>query len=137
MPEPQPEQPGVSSAVQSVAERLSNLARLETELASREFRRKMRSRLIAVFLVITSAVLLGFAVAAALAAIAAGFATFVDPWLAILILVGILVGASAAFLIPALIIFRRAEAPTPDQALEEARATAQVLTRSAAEQRSD
>lgn len=137
MPEPQPDQPGVSSAVQSVTERLTAIARLEAELASREFRRKMRSRLIAIMLAATSAVLIGFAVAALLAAIAAGFATIVDPWLAVLILVGILLAAAAVFLIPAVIIFRRAEAPTPDQALEEARATAQVLTSSASEQPSD
>lgn len=127
MPERQPEPPGVSNALQSVTERLSAIAKLEGELAGREVNRKMRKLLVAIVLAISGAVLLGLAVVVALAAIAAGLATAVDPWLAILILFGGLVAVALAVLIPALIIFRRAEAPKPDQALEEARATAAVL----------
>ena len=113
--------------MQSVTERLSAIAKLEGELASREVSRSVRKLVAALVLAIAGAVLLGLAVVVALAAIAAGLQTAFDPWLAILILFGGLIVVAVAILIAAAILFRRAKSPRPEQTLEEARATAAVL----------
>jgi hypothetical protein len=118
---------GVAAGVHEIAERAGTLARLEMELASFELRRKAAALGGGVGL-LAVAVLLGlFALGFLLATAAAGLATALPTWLALLIVVVslVLVAVVAAALGAALL--RRATPPVPEQALDEARLTGDAL----------
>ena len=93
-PETEHETPGLGATVKSVSERASSLVRLELELAALELKRKVASLGVGIGLALAAAVLLVFALGFGLATIAAGIATAVAWWLALLIVtVGIVLVA--------------------------------------------
>ena len=121
------ETPGLGATVKSVSERASSLVRLELELAALELKRKVSSLAVGIGLALTAAVLLVFALGFGLATIAAGIATAVDWWLALLIVtVGIvLVAGLLGFL--GMRSIKKGTPPVPEQAIEEAKLTSEAL----------
>ena len=126
-PETEHETPGLGATVKSVSERASSLVRLELELAALELKRKAASLGVGIGLAVTAAVLLVFGLGFGLATIAAGLATAVAWWLALLIVtVGIvLVAALLAFL--GVRAIKKGTPPVPEQALAEAKLTTEAL----------
>jgi len=126
-PETEHETAGLGSTVKSVSEHASSLVRLELELAALELKRKAASLGVGIGLALTAAVLLVFGLGFGLATIAAGIATAVAWWLALLIVtVGIvLVAALLAFL--GVRAIKKGTPPVPEQALAEAKLTTEAL----------
>src|SRR4051812_50103295 len=87
-PETEHENPGLGATVKSVSERASALVRLELELAALELKRKVASLAVGIGLALTAAVLMVFALGFGLATIAAGIATALPWWAALLIVTG-------------------------------------------------
>jgi uncharacterized membrane protein YqjE len=126
-PETEHETPGLGATVKSVSERASSLVRLELELAALELKRKVSSLAVGIGLALTAAVLLVFALGFGLATIAAGIATAVDWWLALLIVtVGIVLVAGLLGLL-GLRSIKKGTPPVPEQAIEEAKLTSEAL----------
>ena len=121
------ETPGLGATVKSVSERASSLVRLELELAALELKRKVSSLAVGIGLALTAAVLLVFAVGFGLATIAAGIATAVSWWIALLIVtVGIvLVAALLGWL--GMRSIQKGTPPVPEQAIKEAKLTSEAL----------
>ena len=123
---------GIRSSARRVAAHASALARLERELARSELKGKSASMGAGAGVALAAVVLLPFALAAGLAAAAAALALVVALWLALLI-----VFAATLLLVVALVgisvgLFRRGAPLKPEQALEEARLTKNVLRRARA-----
>ena len=126
-PETEHDAPGLGATVKSVSERASALVRLELELAALELKRKASSLAVGIGLALGAAVLLVFAVGFGLATIAAGIATAVSWWLALLIVtVGILLVAGLLGLLGVWKI-KQGTPPVPEQALAEAKLTTEAL----------
>jgi Putative Actinobacterial Holin-X, holin superfamily III len=121
------ESDGFGAAAKQVAEHASALARLEMELASLEIKRKIGTLGLGIGLAVAAATLLWFAIGFGLAAAAAGLATVLAWWLALLIVFAVLllVGAVVGFV--ALGRIKRGSPPVPEQAIEEAKRTTTVL----------
>jgi uncharacterized membrane protein YqjE len=126
-PETEHENPGLGATVKSVSERASSLVRLELELAALELKRKVTSIAVGLGLALTAAVLLVFALGFGLATIAAGIATAVSWWLALLIVTAgiVLVASLLAFL--GVRAIKKGTPPVPEQALMEAKLTTDAL----------
>ena len=121
------ETPGLGATVKSVSERASSLVRLELELAALELKRKVASLGIGIGLALAAAVLLVFALGFGLATIAAGIATAVAWWLALLIVtVGIVLVAGLLGWLGMRSI-QKGTPPVPEQAIEEAKLTTEAL----------
>ena len=126
-PETEHESPGLGATVKSVSERASSLVRLELELAALELKRKASSIAIGLGLALGAVVLLVFALGFALATIAAGIATAVAWWLALLIVtVGILLVAGLLGFLGKRAI-EKGTPPVPEQAIAEAKLTTEAL----------
>jgi uncharacterized membrane protein YqjE len=126
-PETEHEQPGLGATVKSVSERASALVRLELELAALELKRKVASLAVGIGLALTAAVLLVFALGFGLATIAAGIATAVSWWVALLIVTAgiVLVAGLLGFL--GVRAIKKGTPPVPEQALMEAKLTTEAL----------
>jgi hypothetical protein len=118
---------GVGAAVHEVTERARTLVRLETELAALELRRKVTSLGVGAVLLAVGAVVALFAIGFLLATVAAGLATFLPTWLALLLVAAALVLGAAALGVAGLSFLRRGVPPVPEQAVEEARLTGEAL----------
>ena len=117
----------LGSAAKDVAEHASALVRLEIELAKLEISRKLGSLGIGVGLGAGAALFGLYAVGFLLATIAAGLATVVDVWLALLIVTLFLLVVTG---ILGLLGFKRIQKgapPVPEQAIEEAKLTTEAL----------
>ena len=126
-PETEHESPGLGATVKSVSEGTSTLVRLELELAALELKRKASSIAIGIGLALGAVVLLVFALGFALATIAAGIASAVAWWLALLIVtVGILLLAGLLGLLGKRAI-EKGTPPVPEQAIAEAKLTTEAL----------
>jgi hypothetical protein len=125
--DPQPGQTGVGAAAKQVAEHASALARLELELAAIELKRKAAALGLGAALLIGAAVCCVFLLGFALAALAAGLATFVATWVALLIVTGGLALIVALLGLVGLATIRKGTPPVPEQALAEARKTSDAL----------
>src|SRR5438067_9520551 len=118
---------GVGASARSVAEHASALARLELELAGLELKRKLASLGVGIGLLVTAAVLGLFVLGFGLAAAAAGIATVLPAWAALLIVTGGLVGLAALLGLLGVARLRKGAPPVPEQAIAEARKTAEAL----------
>ena len=126
-PETEHETPGLGATVKSVSERASSLVRLELELAALEVKRKIASLGIGIGLALAAAVLLVFALGFGLATIAAGIATALPWWAALLIVtVGVLLIAGVLGMLGVRAI-KKGTPPVPEQALREAKLTTEAL----------
>ena len=128
MPTPETEQQqGVGKATKSVAEHASALVRLELELAALELKRKLISFAMGIGLVLGALLFLLYALGFGLAAAAAGIATAVPLWGALLIVAGglfVLTMLLGAF---GLMALKRGTPPVPEQAIREAKLTTEAL----------
>jgi putative superfamily III holin-X len=125
--ETEQEPTGLGASAKLVAERASTLVRLEMELAALELKRKAIKLAAGIGLAVGAAVLLLYALGFGLAAAAAGIATALPVWGALLIVMGgvfvlaMVIGAIAAFLLS------RGTPPVPEQAIAEAKLTTEAL----------
>jgi uncharacterized membrane protein YqjE len=126
-PETEPESPALGTSAKSVAEHASTLVRLEMELAALELKRKASQLGIGIGLASGAALFLVFGLGFALATIAAGIATALPWWAALLIVTaGILVVAAILGLLGARLI-NKGTPPVPEQAITEAKLTTEAL----------
>jgi hypothetical protein len=118
---------GVSGAAKQVAEHASSIAKLEIELALLELKKKGMSFAIGIALAVGAALFALFMLGFAFATVAAALATFLDTWLALLIVTGAL-GALAGLLgLLALGRFKKGTPPVPEQAIREAKLTTEAI----------
>ena len=127
MPTRETDSQGVGAAVKEVAERASAVVRLELELATLELKRKVVSLGLGIGFAIGAAVMLLFLVGFAYAAAAAALALVLPTWAALLVVTGILLFKVALLAGLALNRIRRGTPPVPEQAIREARLTAEAL----------
>ena len=126
-PETEHETAGLGSTVKSVSEHASSLVRLELELAALEVKRKIASLGIGIGLALAAAVLLVFALGFGLATIAAGIATTLPWWAALLIVtIGIILVAALLGWLGRRSI-QKGTPPVPEQAIAEAKLTTEAL----------
>ena len=118
---------GVGPAAKQVAEHASSLARLELELAILELKKKVAALGIGIGLGGGAVLFVVFALGFTFATIAAGLATAMSPWLALLITTAILFVLSGLLAVLAVTLIQKATPPIPEQAIEEARLTTEAL----------
>lgn len=112
-----------------VAEHASALVRLELELASIEMKGKATNLGVGFGLAAGAAVVAVFGVGFLFATIAAGLATFLDWWLALLIVTLGLFAVMAILGLVAVSKFKKGTPPLPEQAIREAKLTTASLKR--------
>jgi hypothetical protein len=118
---------GVGGAAKQVAEHASAIARLEIELASLELKKKATSLGIGAGLFVGAAVLALFMVGFLFATLAAGLATFLPWWLALLI-VTLFLGLLVATLgLIGRSRIQKGSPPVPEQAIREAKLTGEAI----------
>jgi uncharacterized membrane protein YqjE len=118
---------GLGASAKEVAEHASSLARLELELATLELKRKVTALAVGIGLGVGAALFAFFGLGFLFATIAAALATFLDTWLALLIVtVGLLVLAGILGLL-AVGRIKRGTPPVPEQAIREAKLTTAAL----------
>lgn len=118
---------GLAGAAKQLAERASTLIRLELELAGLELKRKAGLLGTGIGLAVGAAVLVFYGIGFGLAAIAAGIATATSVWLALLIVfIGLLLVAGVLGFFAQRAI-KKATPPVPEQAIQEAKLTTEVL----------
>ncbi|HTS72099.1 MAG TPA: phage holin family protein [Gaiellaceae bacterium] len=117
----------LGASAKQVAEHASALARLEVELATLEVKRKIASLGLGVAFGAATVLLLLYALGFGLAAGAAGIATELPVWAALLIVTGVLVILVALFGALAAVSIKRGAPPVPDQAIREAKLTSETL----------
>jgi Putative Actinobacterial Holin-X, holin superfamily III len=118
---------GLGAAAKSVSEHLSSIFRLELELATMELRRKVVSLGLGIGFALGAALFLLFMLGFALAAIAAGLATTMAWWEALLIVTGLTFVLAGLLGFLALMKFQRGTPPVPEQAIREAKLTTEAL----------
>ena len=127
MPTRAAESPGVGTSAKQVAEHASTLAKLELELAGLELKKKAGAFGAGVGLGIGAAIVGVYAVGFLFATAAVALATFLDLWLAILIVTVGLFALAAILGLLAVARFKRATPPVPEQAIREAKLTTEAL----------
>jgi Flp pilus assembly protein TadB len=118
---------GVGGAAKQVAESASSIARLEVELATLELKKKVSVLGIGIGLGAGAALLAVFMVGFFFAAIAAGLATFLPTWVALLIVTVLLLLLAALLGFLAKRQIENATPPLPEQAIREAKLTQEAL----------
>jgi hypothetical protein len=118
---------GVASLVHQIGDRSRRIARLEAELAVLELRQKASAVGVGAALLAASCVLALFGLGFLLAAVTSVLAMFLPAWGALLIVGGALVGVAAVCALGGRSNITRGVPPVPEQALDEARHTAQAL----------
>jgi len=114
---------GLAGAVKAVSERASALMRLELELAALEVKQKLAALGVGIGLTIAAAVFAVFGLGFLLATIAAGLATFLDTWLALLIVTLFLFVLVAVLGLLGRRSIKKGSPPVPQQAIREAKLT--------------
>jgi Putative Actinobacterial Holin-X, holin superfamily III len=118
---------GLGSAVKQVAEHASSLARLEVQLATTEIQRKVKALGLGIGLGAGAVLFALFTLGFALAGIAAALALALPTWAAILIVAGGTLLLAACLGAAALAFFKKGAPPIPEQAIEEAKRTKEVI----------
>jgi Putative Actinobacterial Holin-X, holin superfamily III len=119
--------PGLGTAIKDVREHATTLVGLEVELAKLELQKKLATFGAGVALFLAAAVLVVYGVGFLFATIAAGLATFLPTWVAILIVTLLLFLVAALLGIIGRSQVRKGSPPVPEQAIEEAKKTAEAL----------
>ena len=118
---------GLGAAVKEVAERTSAIVRLELELAALELKRKVSSLGLGIGLLLGAAVLAVFMLGFFFATIAAGLATAMPVWAALLVTTGILLLLAAVVGYLGVAKVKKGTPPVPEQAILEAKLTTEAL----------
>jgi uncharacterized membrane protein YqjE len=118
---------GLGATAKEVAEHASSLVRLELELATLELKRKVANLGIGIGLAVGAALFALYALGFLFATIAAGLATAMSTWLALLIVtLGLLIVTAILGLIGFSRI-KKGTPPVPEQAIREAKLTSDAL----------
>lgn len=128
-PETEPQNGGVGGAAKHVAEHASAIARLELELAGIELKKKVAALGIGIGYGAGAALLAVFFLGFLFLTLAAGLATFLPTWLALLIVTLVLLAAAAGLGLLAKASFKQGTPPVPEQAIQEAKLTQEALKR--------
>jgi hypothetical protein len=120
---------GVGAAVNEIAWHARSIARLELRLARIELREKVAALGIGVALAVSAVVLGLFAAGLALATVAAALALVLPTWLALLLVTLVCAGATVALGVVGVSAVRHGSPPFPRYAIEDAKLTAQAVTR--------
>jgi hypothetical protein len=118
---------GVGGAAKQVAEHASAIAKLELELASLELKKKVTSLGIGVGLAVGAGLFAFFMLAFLLSALAAGIATFLDMWLALLVVAGFLGFLTVTLGLVGLRRIKKGTPPVPERAIREAKLTSEAI----------
>ena len=118
---------GLRASLQRVIRHAQALTQLEKELARAEMTRKGAALGAGVGLAIAAGVILFFAVGLGIATAAAALAIVLDLWLALLILFAVFLLLALILALVGIKMIKKGTPPVPQQALEEARLTRQVL----------
>jgi hypothetical protein len=120
---------GIGGAIRQVAERATNVFKLEVELAQLEVKKKVTSIGIGIGLGLGAAFVGLFGLLFMFATIAAALATFLSVWLALLIVTAVLFGLTGVLGLLAVGRLRKGSPPVPKEALREAKLTSEALKR--------
>jgi hypothetical protein len=120
---------GVGGAAKSVAEHASAIARLEVELAALELKKKVATLGIGIGMGVGAALFGIFGLWFVFATIAAGLATFLSTWLALLIVTVFLFLLAGVLALLARGAIKKGTPPVPEQAIREAKLTSEALKR--------
>jgi H+/Cl- antiporter ClcA len=118
---------GVKAQARAVNRRMKSIARLNLELAKLEAKQKATALGIAGGLGLVAVVLVLYAIGFSFAAAAAGLSETLPLWASLLIVAGIIVLVAAILALLARRFARKASPPKPEQAIEEAELTIQML----------
>jgi hypothetical protein len=118
---------GVGPAAKRVADHAKALVNLELELAALELKRKLGALGTGIGLVVGAAIFGLFAMGFLLASAAAGLATTMSTWLAILIVAVTLLLIAAVLALVGLSAIKRGTPPVPEQAIQEAKLTGEAI----------
>jgi Flp pilus assembly protein TadB len=122
-----PRRGGILESARRVVTHAGTLMRLQRELARAELERKGATLGAGAALAIAAGILMLYAVGFGLAALAALLALVVDWWLALLIVFFVLLVLVVGLLLGSRSLFRTGMPLKPEQAMEEARVTKEVL----------
>jgi len=118
---------GLAEAARHVTEHATAIAKLETQLALAEIKRKAAKMAGAVGLLGAAGMLAGLAFLLGIAAGVAGIATALPVWLSLLIVMGALLLLAGPLGMAGLVLLKRGSPPIPEQAIEEAKLTTEAL----------
>jgi len=121
------DQRSLGASAKDVAEHASSLVRLELELAQLELKQKVTSLAVGIGLGVGAALVALYGLGFAFATIAAVLATFLDFWLALLIVTVGLFGLAGLLALLAVNRIQRGTPPVPEQAIAEAKLTTAAL----------
>jgi hypothetical protein len=119
--------PGVAAAAKQVADHAKALVGLEVELASLELKRKLGALGLGIGLLVGAALFGVYALGFLFATVAAALATFLATWLALLIVAAFLLLVTLVLVLVGLGRIRSGTPPVPEQAIQEAKLTAEAL----------
>lgn len=117
----------LGAAAKEVSERVSSIVRLEIQLALSEIKRKATALGIGIGLLVGAGIFSLFLIGFMFATIAAGFATFLPVWAALLIVTGILLLLVATLALVGISAVKKGAPPVPEQAIAEAKLTTEAL----------
>jgi len=117
----------VGTAVKDVADHAKRVVNLELELAKLELSRKVASLGVGIGLVVAAALFGFYALGFGLASGAAGLATFLPTWLALLIVMVVLLLLTAIVGLVGVGRIKKGTPPVPEQAIQEAKLTTEAL----------
>jgi Putative Actinobacterial Holin-X, holin superfamily III len=118
---------GLGGAAKLVADKVSAIVRLEIALAVAELKKKVVALGLGIALLVGAGVFGLFALGFGLAAAAAGIATALSTWLALLIVFGGLIGLATLLGLLGIGRIARGTPPVPEQAIAEAKLTTEAL----------
>jgi H+/Cl- antiporter ClcA len=118
---------GLGAAVKDVTEHASTWFRLERELVLLELKNKVTSLGVGLGLTVGAALVALYAVGFLFATIAAGLATVMPTWLALLIVTLVLAAVGGILGAVGVSRIRRGTPPVPEQAIREAKLTTSAL----------
>jgi uncharacterized membrane protein YqjE len=121
------EKNGLGATARHVAEHASSLFRLELELAQLELKKKVTNLGLGLGLAVGAGVFAFYGVGFLFATIAAGLATAMSTWLAILIVTCGLFLIAAILGLIAVNRIQKGTPPIPEQAIEEAKRTTEAI----------
>ena len=118
---------GLGAAVKEVAERASAIVHLELELGAMELKRKVASIGLGIGLLLGAALFVVFMLLFVFATIAAGLATAMPTWAALLVTTGILLLLAGVLGALGVAKVKKGTPPLPEQAIQEAKLTTEAL----------
>jgi tetrahydromethanopterin S-methyltransferase subunit C len=119
--------PGLSGATKRVADHARSFVELELQLATAELKKKAQAVAAGLGLTVGAAIVAFLALVFGLLAAAAGLATTMPVWAALLIVCGALILIAAILGFVGYKLLQKGTQPLPEQALEEAELTAEAL----------